>query len=225
MPKQKDLKRRVRARMEKTGESYTAARARLIEKKAKRSADNEPIDHAALAGMSDEAVAAKTGRSWSEWVEELDRIEAAAMPHKEIAAHVGAHYEVSGWWAQTVTVGYERIKGLREIGQRRGGSYEANKSRTYPVPVSRLYRACRNARERVRWLPDVELEVRKATPDKSMRVTFGDGTAVELYFWSKGESKSQVQLQHRKLASKAAAEKAKAFWGERLTALGRVLEG
>ena len=33
MPTQKDLKRLVRGRMKKTGESYTAARARLLEKK------------------------------------------------------------------------------------------------------------------------------------------------------------------------------------------------
>ena len=32
MPRQKDLKRLVRARMEKTGEAYTAARAQVLRK-------------------------------------------------------------------------------------------------------------------------------------------------------------------------------------------------
>jgi hypothetical protein len=36
MPTQKDLKRLVRARMKKTGESYTAARARLLAKRPPR---------------------------------------------------------------------------------------------------------------------------------------------------------------------------------------------
>ena len=48
-------------------------------------------------------------------------------------------YKVPGWWAQTVTVGYERIKGLRAVGQRRDGTFEANKSRTFAVPLARLY--------------------------------------------------------------------------------------
>ena len=34
MPRNKDLKRLVRARMRKTGEDYTAARARILEKSA-----------------------------------------------------------------------------------------------------------------------------------------------------------------------------------------------
>jgi len=50
MPAQKDLKRLVRSRMEKTGEAYTAARLRVLEK-------NEPSSkYAQLAGMSDASV-------------------------------------------------------------------------------------------------------------------------------------------------------------------------
>ena len=44
MPKQKDLKRLVRERMAKTGESYTAARAQLITKR-----NPSPDEYAELA--------------------------------------------------------------------------------------------------------------------------------------------------------------------------------
>ena len=66
-----------------------------------------------------------------------------------------------------MTVGYERIKGLRAIGQRRNGTFEANKSRTYGVPVSRLYRAFSDPWTRSLWLPGVALTVRTATKEKS----------------------------------------------------------
>ncbi len=221
MPKNKDLKRLTRSRMQKTGESYTTARAQLLKKK--KPVPTPAPELAALAGMSDEAVAAKTGCTWEKWVRVLDAVDAASMPHREIARYVRENFEISGWWAQTVTVGYERIKGLREIGQRRSGSYEANKSKTFPVPIARLYRAFSVARTRRRWLPDVQLTVRKATPDKSMRITWEDGTSVELYFTAKGDNKSLVALQHRKLASKAQAEHMKRFWGERLAALAEIL--
>lgn len=239
MPKDKDLKRLTRTRMQKTGESYTTARAQLLAKKERAAAaqaasaphpGTAPPDYAALAGMSDETVAAKTGCSWQRWVEALDYKGAASMSHKEIAEYVRETFGISGWWAQTVTVGYERIKGLREIGQRRGGGYEANKSRTFPVPLARLYRACRDKRLRERWLPGVELTVRKATPERSMRITWPDETSVELWFVPKGDaespvSKSQIQVQHRKLASRQEAEERKAYWGERLAALGELLAG
>ena len=56
MPKKKDLKRQVRDRMTRTGESYTAARAQVV-----RSAKDDR-DYAEIAGMSDDAVEKKTGR-------------------------------------------------------------------------------------------------------------------------------------------------------------------
>ena len=222
MPVNKDFKRVVRSRMEKTGESYTTARAHLLKKR--QSAEVvEPVDLAELAGMSDSAVEKATGCDWEGWVARLDREKASEWPHRQIAAHVHQTWDVSGWWAQTVTVGYERIKGLREIGQRRAGSFEANKSKTVPVSIASLYHAFDEAQIRERWLPGVTLTIRKSTPEKSMRITWSDETAVDIYFWAKGDAKSQVQIQHRKLASKADAETIKVFWAERLSALSEIL--
>ena len=225
MPKHKDLKRKVRARMEKTGESYTTARLRLLDKRR----DDSPaiatkIDHAALAGMSDAAVRAATGKSWSEWTATLDAIDAASKPHREIARYVHEQHGASDWWSQGVTVGYERIRGLRERGQRRGGGYEAHKSKTFRVPLARLYAAFAVARQRARWLAGAKPVVRSARPQKTLRLSWENDTSVELYFTAKGEDKSQVAIQHRKLASKAEAERLRRYWGERLAALGELLD-
>jgi uncharacterized protein YndB with AHSA1/START domain len=229
MTRQKDLKKKTRARMSKTGESYTAARARLLAKKAAGApqplrAETPPSDFASLAGMSDAAVRAKTGCDWKQWVGALDYAGAADWSHRAIAEHVAEKYRLSGWWAQTVTVGYERIKGLREVGQRRSGAFEANKSRTFAVPVAELFAAWADGRRRKRWLPEAGLKVRKATPDRSMRITWPDGTSVELWFVAKGEAKSTVQVQHTKLAGREEAERRKAYWAERLHALAGLLQ-
>ena len=176
-------------------------------------------DFQKLAGMSDAAVEKATGRSWAGWVEVLDAADAASRPHREIARHVAETYQVSGWWAQTVTVGYERIRGLRETGQRRDGSYEVNKSRTVSVAAEVLFESFSDETSRRAWLGDVDPEIRKLTPTRSIRMTWPDGTAVEAYFTAKGESKSSVQVQHRKLASQEAVEEMRAYWTERLEAL------
>jgi hypothetical protein len=204
MPLDKDYKRLVSGRMQKTGESYTAARAVLRKKPAPppRAPNPAAPDHARLAGMSDAAVAAKTGRTWSEWVAALDRAGAQQWPHRRIAECVHQHFKIGDWWGQTVAVGYERIKGLREIGQRRSGAYEASRSKTVPVPVGRLYRAFTDARLRNRWLPGVKLTIRKATPDKSVRITWDDDTSVEVWLTSKGDARSSVAVSHRKLTSR-----------------------
>jgi hypothetical protein len=219
MPKQKDLKRLVRGRMEKTGESYTAARARLLEKRTTRTA-TPPVDLAALAGTSDAAVAEKTGRTWQEWVRVLDRAGAAKLEHAAIARIVHEQHGVPGWWSQTVTVGYERIRGLRERGQSRDGTYEVGKSKVYPVPLSELWTAFNRCE---RWLDGAKLSMSKATRHKSMRMRWSDGTPVEAMFLAKGASKSQVHIQHRKLPSCAEAERMRAFWGACLARLAAIL--
>ena len=227
MTTQKDFKRLVRARMHKTGESYTAARMQLLSK-SRRPARPEPTapapsEYATLAGMSDAALKAKTGCTWVRWVAALDYHKAYLWPHREIARYVSEKYKVPDWWCQTVTVGYERIKGLRAKGQRRDGTYEASKSKVLPVPVSRLYRAWHDARARARWLPDVRPVIRTATRNKSMRVAWPDGSVVQIGFAARGAAKSQVAIQHARLPDKGSATRMKEYWAGRLGALAEAL--
>ena len=243
MPRNKDLKRLVRTRMSKTGEAYTTARAHVMRKtRAKTRTAAAPAspsgaaapsngkltapatsDYAAIAGMSDDAIKEKTGCTWERWVYALDRYHADTMSHKEIAALVKTKYKVGPWWGQMVTVGYERIKGLRARGQRRDGSYEAGKSRTYNVPVETLFDAWADARTRKRWLDGASVKVRTSTAPKTMRLGWEDGTIVVVGFTPKGESKSAVAIAHTKLPDKATANRMKEYWGERLDALREAL--
>ena len=135
MTANKDFKRLVRGRMLRTGESYTAARANLLRKPPAK------IDYAALAGISDASIQANTGCRWELWTKALDYAGAHTWPHRRIAEYVHKKFKVGDWWSQTVTVGYERIKGLRAIGQRRDGTFEAAKSKTFAVSIARLYRS------------------------------------------------------------------------------------
>lgn len=241
MPSNKDFKRLVRTRMSKTGESYTAARAMLLRQAragranvaaaattalaspAPTARSARPAEFAALAGMSDEAIKAKTGCTWERWVSALDMVKAHQWPHSAIAQYVHEKYKIPGWWSQNVTVGYERIRGLREKGQRRTGEYEATKSRTVPVSLTKLFKAFSQPRLRSQWLPGVTLTVRKATPNRSIRITWEDGTSVEGWFTAKERSKAQVQVQHRKLPDRETAGRMKQFWAVRLDALEGLL--
>jgi hypothetical protein len=123
-----------------------------------------------------------------------------------------------------ITVGYEQARGLRQVHEKPGG-FEASCSRTFALPVSDLYRHFLDARLRAKWLGRHKLTVRKATESKSMRITWGDGSNLDVYFWDKGERKSSVQIQHGKLAGATAVASSKAFWKERLARLSELLAG
>ena len=236
MPTNKDLKRLVRARMKKTGEAYTTARAHITRKKVARKASasaaassraaagrSSAANYAELAGKSDSVIKAKTGCTWERWVTALDHHGAEKMSHGEIASLVNRKYKIPGWWSQTVAVGYERIKGLRAWGQRSDGTFEAGKSRTYDVPVKTLYDAWADADARRRWLDGVQVEVRTANPPKTMRLGWSDGTIVVVGFTPKGQSKSSVALAHTKLPDRETSDRLKKFWSDRLDALGELL--
>jgi hypothetical protein len=225
MTQQKDFKRLVRARMQKTGESYTAARANILKKSepVPKVVAKPSIDYAALAGVKDRLIEEKTGCNWERWTKALDQWGAATMTHTEIARLVHEKWKVDGWWSQTVTVGYERIKGLRAIGQRRDGTYEAGKSRTFNVPVARLFEAWADAGVRKRWLDTAGVRVRKATPTKSIRLGWPDNGIVAVGFEPKGPAKSVVSLAHTKLPDRATSDRLKKYWAERLDALGELL--
>ena len=237
MPRQKDLKRLVRARMQKTGEAYTAARAQITRKPrtnpprdggvpallSKSLSAPEPKEFATVAGMSDAKLKEKTGCTWERWVRALDRYGAEQMSHREIAALVHEKYKTASWWSQTVAVGYERIKGLRARGQQRNGTYQISKSRTYNVPVATLFDAWADARVRQRWLKDAGVKVRKATAPRSIRLGLPDGGIVAVGFFPKGESKSTVAVEHTKLPDRATGERIKQEWSERFDALRETL--
>lgn len=220
MTKDKDFKRLIRARMEKTGESYTAARTNLLAKNP----PPLPDDYETIAGMSDDAVAKATGRTWPEWTAVLDRAKASTMEHRAIVAHLHEQFGVPGWWCQMVTVGYERLRGLRDMGQRRGGGYEISKSKTVSAPVHEVWRAFSEEALRRMWLPDEELTIRTATEAKTMRMRLADDAPLDAYFTPKGDAKASVTLQLRKLPDREAADAAKTLWGQRLEALAELLD-
>ena len=91
------------------------------------------------------------------------------------------------------------------------------------MPLARLYGAFHNPRMRVRWLPGVDLTVRTATREKSMRITWPDRTSVEVGFTRRAPAKSQVALQHSKLPDRGAAACMKQYWAERLGELEDML--
>ena len=247
MTRQKSFKGRIRARMDKTSESYTTARRQLLAKADAEAGTpagpEQPTGPAAAASQpaapagapvaaapgarrpySDEVIRRNTGRGWDEWFDLLDAWGAVRRPHPEIARWLEEH-AVGGWWAQGVTVAYEQARGLRDPGQRRGGLYEVNASKTVAVPVERLYEAFADPALRGRWLPAAAFEIRTARPARSIRANWEDGsTRLLVTFTARGEAKSQVAVTHERIPDAPAADKLKAFWRERVSVLKQVLE-
>jgi len=178
---------------------------------------------ATLAGISTAAVTKATGHGWNYWLRALDKAGAVKLPHKEI---VKLLYDKLGlkksWWVQMVTVGYEQARGLRKMNQTANG-FVATVSRTVGVPITALFAAWEEGR-RGDWLPDA-IEVRRATKNKSMRITWPDGSGVDVNFYDKGGNKAVVAIEQARLENEGAVAAAKQLWSATLDRLKSTLEG
>jgi hypothetical protein len=170
MTQQKKLKKTIRARSEKTGESYTAARRQVLharEKKAEappaaapepqepQTAPPAPEPAAAPQArrtISDESVRQKTGHDLEHWFAVLDAFGAAAKGHTAAAAHLYQEHGIPGWHAQGITVAYERARGLREMNQSCTGTFQVSVSKTVPAAVAEVVDALKSAERRAAWL-------------------------------------------------------------------------
>jgi len=240
MTRQKSFKTRVRVRMEKTGESYSSARRRLLDKSVGEALFQEdpgathsaPDTEGPALGaterstrrMSDTALRERTNRTWTEWFAILDAWDATAHSHPEIARWLVHEHGIGMWWAQTITVGYEQERGLREPAQVCGGEFAASASKTVNVPVERLTEAFTDDRLREQWLPGAGLTIRTARPGKSVTADWDGGGRLAVYFTAAGTTKSRLSLQHLRLPDAKTAEAHKAFWRRAVAELKTVLE-
>lgn len=221
MTRQKAFKRLVRTRMEKTGESFTAARARLL------SADEPQGSEGPALATSDAAIRERTGRGWEEWFDQLDDWGAAERPHREIARWVAEQLGIEplAWAAQAITVSYERARGGRAVGEHADG-FAITVQKTVAVPAERLYDAFVDESLRRKWLPGGELRERTATRPRSARFDWGESDSrINVTIDAKGEGRSTASVEHARLGDAAEAERMKAHWREHLSALKSLLEG
>ncbi|MEV2276774.1 hypothetical protein AB0I72_14450 [Nocardiopsis sp. NPDC049922] len=231
MTRQKSFKQRVRSRMAKTGESYTAARAHLLSSEARPAAvaSQEPVTPAETpvatmrARVSGEAVRERTGRDYDQWFSLLDAWGATDRTHKEIAAHLVEERGVDGWWAQSLTVAYEQERGMRTPGQRKDG-YAVNASKTVRAPMEEVFAAFVEESVRERWLDGAEWTVRSYNEPKRVTADLADGTRVIVYLTARGTDRVSAAVEQSRLPDPDSAAEAKEFWRDRLGRLKALVE-
>ncbi len=169
-------------------------------------------------GTSDTAIRKGTGRGWDEWCDLIDQFEHKADGHAAIADHVRKNLGVGAWWAQSVTVGYERIVGLRLPYQRADGTFSANKSATVRTDADELRSMLLDDEERPHLFPGVSTELKSRPGTKAIRVAIGPGVAT-ISFDDLGRGFTRVAIQHNHLPSLDSVEQWKFYWQEWLEAI------
>jgi hypothetical protein len=98
--------------------------------------------------LIDEKVREKTGQGLDHWFAVLDQFGGVAKGHSALATHIYADHGVPGWYAQGITVAYERARGVRTLNQRVSGDYEVSVSKVVSGDTKAVARAFTDARRR-----------------------------------------------------------------------------
>ena len=238
MTQAKKLKKAIRARSRKTGESYAAARRQLLQ--TKTSPPTTPVAAAKPVresrGQVNEATALRrTGHGLAHWFAVLDAFGAATRGHTASARHLRLDHGVPSWYCQGITVAYERARGLRAMNQTCKGTFEVSVSRAVPVSLAEAADAIGDAGRRRRWLRGADPGLARAlnaaftgAEPRSVKVKDAatarlrypwDGTAVEISILGKTGGRATVVATNTKLRNRAEVETRRALWKPVLDAL------
>ncbi|MDX1450643.1 MAG: hypothetical protein R3246_16465, partial [Acidimicrobiia bacterium] len=152
------------------------------------------------------------------WVELIEAWPGHSEGHTAIAAWLQSEHDVDGWWAQSVTVGYERIVGIRLPHQMSDGTFTANKSKTITADADVIEKMLRHPDDHADLFPGHEAELRSRPDTKVVRIGIGGGVAI-FDVQSRENGRSRVVVTHEKLPSLDSVERWKFYWHEWLEAL------
>ena len=96
-------------------------------------------DASRKGGSSDEATRRATGASLEEWAQIIRAAGLADASHKQIADFLALERGVPPWWAQQLTVGYERLYRARPVGATADGGFQIGVSRTFGISAAKLW--------------------------------------------------------------------------------------
>lgn len=210
MTTQESFKQRVRFRMAHTGERYLEARRVLLH-------NARPIAGArrwvALPELSDQTIRRGTGRGWDEWCDLIEAFPGRHDGHAAIASHLSGEHGLDAWWSQGVTVGYERIAGLRLPHQMPDGTFTANKSRTVVADIEVLRAGLLDDEQRLDLFPGLATELRSRSTARTVRLAIGV-TVAAITLDSRGDGRVKIVVEYRRLPSLDAVEEWTFYWSE-----------
>ena len=232
----KKLKKKIRARAGRTGESYTTARRHVLTTRAKQSAPAPETKPAPMPSMTRGAVSSakvleRTGRPLEHWFAVLDSFGAKQQGHTLAARHLAQAHGVDGWYTQAITVAYERHHGLRALNQRADGDYEVSVSRVVSATPAAVAAAFNDTSLRRRWLAGQDRTIGAGLrEERRPMAVVKDGAAARLRFKTgantvqitvdaKPNRRASVVATAIKLARSEDLEEQRAVWRSALESL------
>lgn len=198
--------------------------------------------------VGDEAVRAATGRSWEQWFETLDAAGALRWSHKRMVAFLVARGLETPWWQQMVSSTYERVRGIKQVGETADAGFQVGVQRSLPIGVEELWELLLSTEGLGLWLGVQQLpcqrgqtyqgadgtvgEVRTFKAPQRLRLTWQPPhlerpTTLQLTLACPRNTRTRTTLRfhHERLADREQRERMRTHWRAVLDTLAGVVAG
>jgi len=232
------LKQVIRARAARTGERYTTARRHVLSAmqptSSLRATAGTPTPKV-KGGLSEKTSLRITGHGLEHWFQVLDRFGGVEKGHTASARHLAEDHKIEGWYAQGITVAFERARGVRAANQRCDGKYEVSVSKVFVADAPDVIKVFTDKRLRKRWSTGVDQPLMAALsaavdgakskgwvvrPDGQARWRYKWGqTTVQWNLYPKPGGKVSMVVTHMNLTGADAVEERRGQWKAVLNAV------
>lgn len=188
-----------------------------------------------INNVSNEAVGKATGKSWDEWIKTIDKAGGKNMDHKQIVAFLNKEFDISSWWQQSVTVGYEYARGKRVVGETVDAGFQVGVQKTVKLSQKIIWDQLVSQSGINIWLGDTAVSLKKGETYRTKQGIAGEIRVVKPIErirlswqpkdWKKSstlqitlscprnnEDKTTVNFHHEKLPDTKTREKMKVHW-------------
>jgi uncharacterized protein YndB with AHSA1/START domain len=194
-----------------------------------------------LASVTNDALKKATGKSWTSWINSLDRKKADTLSHPEIVKLLAPKIE-SPWWRQKIALGFREAKGKRITGQIAGG-FQIGARRVFPLSKDDAWDFLLSPEAMKIWLgkalaldgarsykvkKGLAAEMRVFKPGSHLRMAWHPDkwispSLLQVRVVASGK-KTALSFHHEGLPSETAREEMKAHWTTILDKLEKLFE-
>jgi len=190
--------------------------------------------------LKPEKVVAKTGKTLKNWFGIINKF-GPKKGHTAIAKHLKENYNLTSWWAQSITTRYEFEHDLRKLYQRTGKKgFTVSVQKTIPFKVDAVYEVFTNPKQLKKWFsPYLKMTIKDGAEFNFEQVVKGkflniipnskitlnllskkndEISRVVIDFIKKEKKKTTIKITQSELTTEIAINAQKDFWRNFLSA-------
>ena len=184
--------------------------------------------------VSSEAVKKATGKPWIEWVEFLNNRCTSESTHKDMVKILREEGLVkSGWWQQTIAVGYEIVRGSRVLGETADAGFEVGVQKTVNLSLQETWRLITSETGIKLWLGEVDdmelamgkilhtidgasAEIRSIKPEERIRIKWQPRDEIIPSTFqitlTPAKDKTSIRVHHENLSGETSRSEMQVHW-------------